>query len=52
MGGGTQLRIENMKTSMKRALLGTTAVAGLGLLSPAPTFPAEPVLVSHMEVLM
>ena len=35
-----------MKTSMKRALLGTTAVVGLGLLIPAPVFAAEPMSLS------
>lgn len=35
-----------MKTSMKRALLGTTAVVGLGLLIPAPVYAAEPVSLS------
>ena len=35
-----------MKTSMKRVLLGTTAVVGLGLLIPAPVFAAEPMSLS------
>ncbi|MCH7813255.1 MAG: porin, partial [Planctomycetes bacterium] len=35
-----------MKTTMKRALLGTTAVVGLGLLLPAPVFAAEPMVFS------
>jgi len=40
------MRIENMNTAMKRVLLGTTAVVGLGLLIPAPVFAAEPVSLS------
>jgi hypothetical protein len=40
------MRIENMNTTMKRFLLGTTAVVGLGLLIPAPVFAAEPITLS------
>ena len=35
-----------MNTTMKRFLLGTTAVVGLGLLIPAPVFAAEPMSLS------
>jgi len=40
------MRIENMNTTMKTFLLGTTAVVGLGLLIPAPVFAAEPITLS------